>query len=263
MYALYYLSIDHELIIVKAAGFPCLINLPHIVIVLDLGEIMYELSILRWIHIVAMVYWLGGEWGVFQTAYNIVNRKLSMEERRRHLETAYRIDILARTGIILLLPLGLHMGHIWGVQPYGGTALVVMWIAVAIWLSLCWAAFFFRETDKGIRLTKIDESVRFVLIPVMMICAIGTFLGYGPFATGEGQMWYPTKIFIFAWLLVIGLKLRFIMREWTVIFRQLAQKEDEVLEARLEQQIRMSRYLAYLYWIGILTVAFLGATKPF
>ena len=67
-----------------------------------------ELDVLRWVHIICMVYWLGGEWGVFQTSFNIINRKLSMEERRRHMETAYRIDILARTGIIMLLPLGLH-----------------------------------------------------------------------------------------------------------------------------------------------------------
>ena len=82
--------------------------------------VITELAVLRWLHIIAMVYWLGGEWGVFQTSRHVVNRQLSMEERRRHMETAYRIDILARSGIILLLPLGLHMGNIWGLQPYGG-----------------------------------------------------------------------------------------------------------------------------------------------
>jgi uncharacterized membrane protein len=51
-----------------------------------------ELAVLRWLHILAMVYWLGGEWGVFQTSRHVINRALSMEERRRHLETAYRID---------------------------------------------------------------------------------------------------------------------------------------------------------------------------
>ena len=82
-------------------------------------EFLYlnELSILRWIHILAMVYWLGGEWGVFQTSYHVTNSTLSLEERRRHMETAYRIDILARTGIVLLLPLGLHMGKIYGFVP--------------------------------------------------------------------------------------------------------------------------------------------------
>lgn len=121
--------------------------------------------VLRWAHIIAMVYWLGGEWGVFQTSYNVTNPRLPLDERRRHMETAYRIDILARTGIILLLPLGLHMGHIYGLQPYGGHWLTAMWLVVAAWMALCWAAFFTRETDLGIRLTKIDEYVRFLLIP--------------------------------------------------------------------------------------------------
>lgn len=222
-----------------------------------------ELAVLRWVHILAMVYWLGGEWGVFQTAYNVVNRKLSMDERRRHLETAYRIDILARTGIILLLPLGLHMGYFWGVQPWGGAFLIGMWIALAAWLSLCWSAFYFRETDRGIRLTKYDEAVRFVLIPLLIVASISSMLGYGPFAGGQGQLWFSAKIFIFSLLLIIGLWLRFVMREWTMIFRVLATREDAALEERLEKQIIVSRYVAYVYWVGIASVGFLGAVKPF
>jgi len=222
-----------------------------------------ELAVLRWIHILAVVYWLGGEWGVFQTSYNIVNRGLPMAERRRHLETAFRIDILARTGIILLLPLGLHMGHTWGVQPYGGSLLTVMWLFTAAWLLLCWAAFVYRNSARGTTLTKIDESIRYVLIPAMFVSAIASLLGYGPFNAEMGQKWYSVKILIFSLLLVIGLILRFVMREWTAIFIKLDQKEDADLEAKLVKSIRMSRKLAYVYWVGIASVAFLGAVKPF
>ncbi|OYU77880.1 MAG: hypothetical protein CFE32_04015, partial [Alphaproteobacteria bacterium PA3] len=76
--------------------------------------VINEVDVIRWLHILAMVYWLGGEWGVFQTSYHVTNRDLSLDERRRHMETAYRIDILARTGIIMLLPQGLQMGHLYG-----------------------------------------------------------------------------------------------------------------------------------------------------
>lgn len=221
------------------------------------------IALLRWVHILAMVYWLGGEWGVFQSSYNVVNRKLSLEERRRHMETAYRIDILARTGIILLLPLGLHLGHLWNVQPYGGPWLTAMWVATAAWLSLTWGAFFYRETDTGIRLTRIDEAIRFVLIPLLLLAAIASLLGYGPFVAAPGLYWYSTKILIYACMLIIGLYLRFVMREWTEMFRVLAaDPNDSVAENKLERSIRRSRRIAYVYWIGIASVAFLGATKP-
>ena len=35
------------------------------------------------------------------------------------------------------------------------------------------------------------------------------------------------------------------------------------VEAKLEKELRRSKLIAYLYWIIILSVAFLGATKPF
>ena len=223
---------------------------------------LYELPILRWIHIVAMVYWLGGEWGVFQTSFHVVNRKLPMDERKRHMETAYRIDILARTGIIILLPLGMHMGYLWSVQPYGGSFLVGMWVFYLAWLTLCWMAFYHRETDLGIKLTKADEAIRYVIIPAVFIASAASLMGYGPFLAEQGQKWFSIKLLIFSLLLVFGLLLRFIMREWTTLFRILSEGPDDKAEAQLEKSIRFGRNLAYLYWIGILTVAFFGAVKP-
>lgn len=223
---------------------------------------MEEVLILRWVHIIAMVYWLGGEWGVFQTSYNVINRSLTMEERRRHMETAYRIDVLARTGIIMLLPLGLHMGNIYGLQPYGGSFLTFMWLFVAGWLALCWGAFIFRETDRGIMLTKIDEKIRWVLIPVIFVSGISSLMGYGPFEAGEGMRWYALKFTLYGFTLCIGLGLRWIMRQWTARFRVLALGPNPEVEAALEREFLYGRLMAYVYWITISGICFLGTVKP-
>ena len=226
--------------------------------------VISTLLVLKWLHILAMVYWLGGEWGVFQTSYFVVNRKLPMDERKRHMHTAYKIDILARTGILLLFPLGFHMGYFWGVQPFGGIWLWVNWILFGAWLAVCWAAFIYRETDRGIALTLIDERIRFVFIPLILVASVSSLLGYGPFEAGQMQKWFSVKVLVFGLLLIIGLKLRFIMREWTILFRELAQNPDnQQAETTLEKSIRVGRSLAYVYWVGIASVGFLGAVKPF
>ena len=144
-----------------------------------------QLDVLRWVHILAMVYWLGGEWGVFQTSYHVTNSALSLEERKRHMETAYRIDILARTGIVLLFPLGLHMGNIYGFLPIlDGAGLTVMWIFFLTWLGMTWAAFIKRETDIGIRITRTEELLR--LPPDCRDCsAVGD--GVSGSGTGSGK----------------------------------------------------------------------------
>jgi len=218
------------------------------------------LLILKWAHIIAMVYWLGGEWGVFQTSYHVTNPKLSLEERRRHMETAYRIDILARLGIILLLPIGLHMGYLWGTQPLGGGWLVLMWILTAGWVGLALAAFVKRGTDAGLKLTIWDDRIRYLLIPALAGLATWSLLTDYPFQ----QNWFAAKVLIYSGLLVIGLVLRFVMRHWTLTFRQLAAAGPNAeLEAKLTREINLSRKLAYIYWIGIGTVAFIGVTKFF
>ncbi|MFC7290290.1 hypothetical protein [Hirschia litorea] len=222
-----------------------------------------ELHILRWLHIVAMVYWLGGEWGVFQTSYKVVNHKLPLEERARHMSTAYRIDIMARTGIISLLPLGLHMGYLWGVQPLGGGWLVAMWLLWVVWMVITWGAFANRTNELGNKLALVEDWTRYPLIPILIISALSSLMGNGPFAAGEGQMWFSAKILTYGLALIIGVILRIIMHEWRKIFPILAQGPNAELEAKLDKSIQLGRNVAYLYWVLILTTAFFGAVKPF
>lgn len=223
-----------------------------------------ELDVIRWVHILAMVYWLGGEWGVFQTSYNVTNSALSLEERKRHMETAYRIDILARTGIVLLFPLGLHMGHIYGFLPIlDGAGLTLMWVFFLAWLAMTWAAFIKRETDIGIKITRTEELLRYPLIAIIIVLSVMAFMGSGPVKVGVGTFWYPAKMILYAFTLVIGLFLRFVMRQWTVYFRELAAGPNAAIQAKLDKEIAQARIAAYIYWITISGICFLGATKPF
>jgi hypothetical protein len=235
-----------------------------------LGEFwaVNEIHVLRWLHILAMVYWLGGEWGVFQTSYKVVNPALSIEERRRHMETAYRIDILARTGIITLLPLGLHMGYLWGfwgdrTSGAGAHLLVFMWLAYVAWLGLTWGAFANRGKPIWDLLNALEDWTRYLLIPVLIVSATSSLLGNGPFAAGDGQKWYAAKILTYGSMLIIGVMLRLIMHEWQQMFPILAAGPNAAVEARLKRSIAFGRWVAYAYWIGIATIAFFGAVKPF
>lgn len=223
----------------------------------------YELEILRWLHILAMVYWLGGEWGVFQTSYKVVNPRLSFDERMRHMDTAYRIDILARTGIITLLPLGLHMGHLWGLQPLGGGWLVAMWLVWAGWMGVTWGAFMTRGKPIWTVLSGLEDWSRYLLIPTLIITAITSMLGWGPFEAGPGSYWYSAKVLTYGSALIIGVILRLIMHEWQAKFRILAEGPNAPVEDALKRSIQIGRSVAYLYWILISATCFFASVKPF
>ncbi|MBR78309.1 MAG: hypothetical protein CMP02_02280 [Woeseiaceae bacterium] len=214
---------------------------------------------LKWAHILAMAYWLGGEWGVFNASRPVTDINLSLEERRRHMETAYLIDILPRTAIILLLPLGLHMGSIMTYHPLGSEWVIPMWVFVAFWLSITFTAFRFRGTDKGLFYTRVDESFRYVVIPMLVGFGIYSLFTGWPFTAS----WYAAKALIYGLLLIIGLLLRFIMKEWVILFRILDNEGSNVeVENKLSKSLAFGRFLAYFYWIGIATVAWFGVFKP-
>lgn len=216
-------------------------------------------DVLRWLHVLAMAYWLGGEWGVFNASRYVTQMQLPLEERRRHMETAFRIDILARLGIILLLPLGLHMGFHLGAQPLGGAWLTGMWVFTAGWVALALAAFRLRAQPSGLTLTRIDEALRYLIIPALLIPGVMSLFGEGPLT----MRWYGAKVTLYALLLVVGLILRVVMRRWVTLFRSLANGGSvAAVEATLRAEMRLARGLAYFYWVGIATVALLGVAKP-
>ena len=98
------------------------------------------------------------------------------------------------------------------------------------------------------------------MIPVLFGTALYSLITGHPLTAH----WYAAKVLIYSLLLVIGLLLRFVMRHWAVIFRQLAQTgSTPALEQQLAHEGALSRYLAYVYWVGIASVAFIGVVKPF
>ena len=103
--------------------------------------------------------------------------------------------------------------------------------------------------------------MRFVLIPAMVLAAVSSLMGYGPFNVGPMQYWFSIKILLYSVTLMIGLKLRFIMREWTTLFRVLADGPNPEAENQLEKSLAFGKKLAYFYWVTIASVAFFGATK--
>jgi hypothetical protein len=121
-------------------------------------------------------------------------------------------------------------------------------------------AFVKRGTDVGIQLTVWDERIRYVLIPVLLVTSLASLATGQPFTA----KWYAAKVFLYGLMLIIGLILRFVMRHWTETFRALASGGPRAeLEAKLTREIRIARGLAYFYWVGIGTTAFIGVTKFF
>lgn len=228
---------------------------------------IYMHDVLRWMHVIFAAYWLGGEWGVFNAATNVANPDLDLDDRLRHMETAYRIDILPRSSIIWMLPVGFSMADDLGLSPISGMWTTVVWIVTAIWWCLIFAAFKNRGTKLGIKITEFDDKIRYFIIPALWTLGGYTLITGNLLFVGDdvGEIyWFATKLTMFGFILIIGLSLRFTMKKWAVAFHRLAEEgSTPEIEHIFSSTLRQARKHAYLYWVSIATMAFIGVTKPF
>jgi len=223
-------------------------------------------DVLRWFHIILVAYWLGGEWGVFNASTMVARSDLDLDERLRHMETAYRIDILPRSAIVWLLPVGFHMADNYGLSPITGMFIPLVWALTLAWWGLIFAAFMARGTKRGVALTEFDDKIRFIVIPSLIIVgAYMLFTGIIP-TTGEevGQYWLAAKVTLFGCIMIIGLLLRFTMKNWAVAFFRLREEGSKPdIEEIFTTTLARARIYAYIYWVSIGTMAFIGVTKAF
>ena len=88
------------------------------------------------LHVMLLVYWLGGDLGVFLLAKAAKRPDLSFAERAFALQMAVRIDLIPRLCFTLMFPVGLQLTSSGGFAVIPNWALVLAWFASAAWIVL-------------------------------------------------------------------------------------------------------------------------------
>lgn len=211
------------------------------------------------VHVLAFAYWLGGDFGVYVTGGFVARADLPVAERLRFLDALLRIDLLPRTGIVLLPVFGVQIAALRGAIAAPPWLQGIFWLIGLAWLLLVWAVFAKRGTALGERLQRLDVGFRQLLIPVLAGIGLWSLLGEGP----VGERWLAAKFVTYAVLLAIGLYLRTVIKAWIEGFRLLRQGPDDRAEALIAAGIRRGRRGAYVFWAVIALTAWLGIAKPF
>ena len=215
---------------------------------------------LVYVHVLLFAYWLAPDWGVYVNSAYVARADLSVDERKRFLKAALRIDLLPRTCLILLLPVGLQLAKNLDLIHLPDAAMPAIWIAGVAWLLLSWTVYRTQAMAIGQRLKGIDHSIRVVLAFVLLS------LSAYALATGEiiGAVWLALKVGGYGLLLVLGLLLRKVMGGWAVGFRRLEQEwSTPATEAVFAEGLRRARPIVYVFWTTSAFIAFLGVVKPF
>lgn len=211
------------------------------------------------VHVLLFAYWLGADWGVYVTARYVADPELSLEERRRFLQAAFRIDLLPRISFTMLLPVGMQMAVYYGTWPFYYLLVPTVWICAIAWMALNIAGYLRTGTPAGDRIRGWDQKVRSVMAPVLIA------IGMWSIATGfpVAPLFIALKITVFGVMVIVGLVLRTIMKDWAVGFRRIAAEgPSSAVDKLFAGSLRRARYIAFLMWSLSGVMAMLGVVKP-
>lgn len=210
------------------------------------------------VHILLLVYWLGGDLGQFVLSFWVRRSTLSNETRGAMAKVMLAVDTGPRVALVLMLPVGLSLADRDGFIDLQPMELAGLWVAALVWLV---AVVKLHLSSPAVlaRVRAFDMYFRVVLAAVLVALSIVSLTNDAPFEPN----WLAMKVGIFGLLVALGVAIRIAVKPFGAALGQiLTTGSTPEAEAKLEGSLRATRPLVVAIWVGLIVAAALGVSKP-
>jgi hypothetical protein len=221
------------------------------------NTVMSSFLLLKYAHLIAFVYWLGGDLGTFIASRQVVNDKLSAQSRQVALKIMLACDMGPKLAMPAILPLGLHLASLSGALPVSPAIVTAAWLVGAYWFTVVLVLFLNEGKPFTQKLSQVDLYFRIAVVLVL--------LGWVAMLTlsGQGAGWAQAKVVIFALMVCCGIAIRINLKPFVPAFVQMMSSGDEAstvnaANATMARSIARCRPFVWLIWAGLFTSAALG-----
>jgi hypothetical protein len=211
-------------------------------------------DIWKLVHVLTLVYWVGADLTVFYSARIVANPAYSKQTRATVFHLLGWIDMIPRYMLILTFPVGATLAANLGIGPQGGVWLAVVWVLGIVWLVYVTQIYRKEGTDVSRRMAKIDLYLRFLFFALLVISAVWSLAGDGPFKT----TWLAVKVLLFAGTVGCGIGIRVTFMPFVSAFATLMREDSSSAEATMKRALSHAVPFVLSIWILVAIVAFIG-----
>jgi hypothetical protein len=216
------------------------------------AHIVTEILLLKFLHLIAFVYWLGGDLGTFFASRFVVREDLGPETRAIAMKIMLGCDQGPKSCMPLIFPLGLQLGQAMGLVSLHTAVLPSVWVIALGWFGIVQYLYFSNDLAARARVARFDFGLRLLTI-VLIVGYAGALLADG------GPAWFAWKMLVFAALVACGLLIRINLKPFVVAFGQLMNDgPSDAVNRALAKTLARVRPWVYLIWIGLLFNAAIG-----
>lgn len=216
----------------------------------------FPITVLTLLHVLVLVYWLGGDLGAFYGSTFMIDPKRTVVERRMALKILNNIDMAPRTMLILALPTGLALAWIKGWLTVSSYVPLLVGIASLGWLALAWAVHLNHGGGAGLK--KLDIAIRWVVL-----LALYGFGLAGLFKGVDLPLFIALKMLVLATCISLGLLVRKQIAPLFTAFREMvATGPTPATDAAIIAANGNARVSVLTLWALLLIAAWLGIATP-
>ncbi len=175
-----------------------------------------DILIWKYLHIMCLVYWLGGDLGTFIASRFLINPKWGAEARLVAAKILVACDQGPRFAMPLILPTGLQLAFSLGVLQIPSWAMAVIWLIALTWLAII-MTLHFKNGEVPAWLIKFDWNLRVAMCVVTLSYGFASTL----FDTALVADWAGYKLGLYGGTILMGLLVRVKLKPFFSVYGDL------------------------------------------
>ncbi|MBI1263759.1 MAG: hypothetical protein GC187_03380 [Alphaproteobacteria bacterium] len=214
------------------------------------------MALLELLHILVLVYWLGGDLGAFVASRLVADSARAPAGRVAAATILMHVDMAPRMALIFAFPTGFALGVQQGWLPADPAWIAPAFVLAGVWAAAAWMVHLKAGPDGLAK--RIDMAIR--------IAALTGFAGAG--AAGlAGLIALPLfiagKLLVLALAVFAGLMVRRVLAPFGAAFGRIAAGQgDSEAEAIVATSLSKARFWVFVIWAAVLGAAALGVLQP-
>jgi hypothetical protein len=209
-------------------------------------------NLLLFIHLMALVFWLGTDIGVFILGKFAQNSSYGTESRLLMLKVAMILDVFPRISLVFSILSGYQLAVNYGVLQSTESATLLVWSFCSIWLAVVITGILKQNTSIGVKAKSVEKIFLYAILLVMAYLVIDFFV-YGQIIQ---QFWVMAKVLLFGLIIIFMMFLEPAFMPAVISFQRL---ETEGSTNEIETTIRSSMDKTYLWVIAIYAAVVVSA----
>ncbi|KAA1193408.1 hypothetical protein F0M18_06110 [Pseudohalioglobus sediminis] len=215
---------------------------------------MNEYLLLKFAHLLAFVYWLGGDLGTFLASREVINRQHSVPARQVALKIMLACDMGPKLAMPLIMPLGVQLAALGGWLAVDRSVLILLWLLCIYWFIVVLVLFLNEGKAFTTKLARADFWFR-----IIFASGLGLWGIYLLVASSSAPSWLAWKLLVFVAMVFCGIMIRINLAPFAPAFVELiSEGPSDRVNTTLERIVGRCRPWVWAIWSGLFLNAALG-----